>query len=78
MRSPASVGYQVPNDREIRALLLRRGLSVRQVAQDLSISPQYLYDILKNRRQAKQVRERLVSEIGIPRSLVAFEERRAA
>jgi len=49
--------------------LLKRGLSQVEVASKLGISKQYLCDIVQGRRCPQPLVRRMVTEIGLPKSL---------
>jgi hypothetical protein len=56
----APVPQPPPRDRihrELRAALALSGLSVRQVAQDLGVTPDHLYMVSTGRRQSRRLRQ---------------------
>ncbi len=61
---------------ELKVHLMRRGLSQRQIARDLGITVQYLNDIIRGRRRAPSLRQRLIQDFEIPAQYL--EEKTAA
>ncbi len=66
----------LPHNSSFKIELIRLGLSQRELATRLSISPQYLNDIVQGRRPGRPLISRMVDEIGLPQHL--FSARKAA
>ncbi len=51
---------------ELRILLLRHGITQRELARRLNVSPEYLNRVLRGHRAGYAIRNRMVLEFGFP------------
>ena len=56
---------------KLRDFLAVRGITLSAIAKTIGISQPYLSQVLRSRRPALRIRERLMSEFGIPADLVS-------
>ena len=64
-------------NKAIRLHLVSNDLTVVQLARQLGLSRQYLYDIFQGNRPAPGVRKRLVEEFGFAPELVEYAPARS-
>lgn len=50
---------------QVRAILLRKGITIRSLAEQIGISDTYLSDILRGGRKGKKYREQISKILGI-------------
>lgn len=58
---------------ELKIELLRRGLTQNAIARHFGVSRQFIYDILHSNKRMDSYRKRIVTELGLPERLVAFQ-----
>ncbi len=68
-----SKAYQTDRHTELRIHLLRIGVSQRQIAIRLGVCFQQLNQVLLDKRPGRELRRRLVEEIGLPADLVGYK-----
>ena len=61
---------------DLKIYLIKRKLPQYQLAAKLGITQQYMSDIVHGKRRAKNIRMRMVQELGFPASVVALSKSR--
>ena len=57
-------------EKEVRKVLIDKDMGLNELAQQLGISLAYIYDIFNGSRPAKAQKEKIISFLGLDRSLL--------
>lgn len=57
---------------EFRIALMRAGLTLSDLAPRFNVSPRYLRYVMNGERRAQHIRDRLISEFGLPADAISL------